>query len=98
MAERELAILIKARDMASRSIRGVKKELGGLEKTGGRLGKGASAAVGNVEKGLVIGAGAAVAGLGYSVKAAVDFEDAFAGVKKTVDETDLARAGMTFQD
>lgn len=61
-----------------------------------RVGKG----VGQVGAGLarvgIIAGTATVAGLAGAAKAAIDFEDAFAGVRKTVDEADLQRAGLSF--
>jgi TP901 family phage tail tape measure protein len=39
---------------------------------------------------------AAAGGLAFVINAAIDAEDAFAGVKKTVDEVDLTNAGSSF--
>jgi TP901 family phage tail tape measure protein len=80
---------------------GVNKALGSigrLESGIGRIGKGAGQlSAGFARSGAII-AGAAVTGLGAAAKAAIDWEDAFAGVIKTVDEADLAKAGLTFDD
>ena len=60
--------------------------------------KNASSSIKNLEKYMdtakrlaTVTAGAIAAAGTYSLKAAIDFEDAFAGVKKTVDETDLTK-------
>ena len=71
MAERELAILITARDLASRTLRGVTKE---ANKLGSITARGARTAAANLGKLAVVGAGVAlVLGVG-AVKAAADFE------------------------
>jgi hypothetical protein len=80
---------------------GVNKALGSvgrLESGLGRVGKGAGQlSAGFARSGAII-AGAAVTGLGAAAKAAIDWEDAFAGVVKTVNEADLNAAGLTFDD
>jgi hypothetical protein len=55
MAERELAILLRARDMASKTIGGVEKKVGGLGRTAGKLG-------GALKTASVVG-GAAIGGV-----------------------------------
>lgn len=74
MAERELAILIRARDMASKTINGVSKSVSNLDRGLGRAGKG----VGQVGAGLAragaVIATAAVTGLGAAAKLGADFE------------------------
>jgi TP901 family phage tail tape measure protein len=63
-----------------------------------RVGSGAGKlSTGFARAGTVV-AGAVVTGLAGAAKAAIDFEDAFAGVKKTVDETELNKAGKSFRD
>jgi hypothetical protein len=71
----DLSIIIKAVDQASGTINGVQRELGGLEKGAGKLG-------GILKGGLMVGAGAAIAGIGAlgavlatSVDAASEAED-----------------------
>lgn len=83
----DLSIIIKAVDQASGVINGVQGEIGGLEKGAGRLG-------GILKGGLMIGAGAAVAGigalgavLGSSVKAASEAEDIQAQLKAVLKST-----------
>lgn len=94
MASRELNILIKAKNLASSTLKGIKGEFKGLGKIGSKAGHNLAT---NFERG-VIAAGAGVAGFtGLAIKTAADFEDAFAGVQKTVDETQLAAAGLSFE-
>lgn len=71
MAERELAIILRARDLASKTIRGVKKELGGVGKEAKR---GFGSAAGNVAKLGTAVAGVSLAGIAGSIKVAADFE------------------------
>lgn len=71
MAERELAILVTARDLASKNLKGINKELG---KMGSIAQRGVGTALKNIGKLAVVGAGLAVVlGVG-AVKAAADFE------------------------
>lgn len=83
---------------ALRSLDKLDRGVGRTQKSLGRMGKGA----GQIGLGLArvgaVAAGAVAVGLGAATKAAADFEDAFAGVKKTVDEADLAAAKITFKD
>ncbi len=81
MADREqkLAIIVTARDLASRTLKGINKELGGFGKglraAGRDLSKGVGNAVRNVERIGAAGIGLAVAGGAAAVKWASDFED-----------------------
>jgi TP901 family phage tail tape measure protein len=69
--ERTLAILVTARDLATRTLKGVNKELG---KVGGIASKGVGTSVANLGKLAVAGAAVSmVLGVG-AVKAAADFE------------------------
>src|SRR3990167_5963869 len=71
MAERELAILVTARDFASKNLKGINKELG---KMGSIAQRGVGTALKNIGKLAIVGAGVGVAlGVG-AVKAAADFE------------------------
>jgi TP901 family phage tail tape measure protein len=94
MTSRELNIVIKAQNLAGRALTSVKKDLGGIGKN---VSRGLGTAARNIERGVFIAGGAAVGGLALAIKTAADFEDAFAGVRKTIDETQLAAAGMTFE-
>jgi TP901 family phage tail tape measure protein len=94
----KLAVQIDLGGNASAGLRGLQKQVNGLGSSVGRVGKGfGQIGAGVARAGLFVG-GAAVAGLTGAAKAAIDFEDAFAGVVKTVDEADLAKAGLTFED
>ena len=84
MASKEINILIKAKNLASGAIKSVNRELGTIGKHAQR---GLGNAARNIERGVMMAGAAAAGGLAYAVKTAIDFEAAFAGVKKTVDET-----------
>ena len=93
----ELAVRISLKDNVSAGIRKLQGNLGGLSKSLGQMGKGVGqVGAGLTRAGLVVG-GAAIAGITAAAKAAIDFEDAFAGVRKTVDEAELTRAGLSFE-
>jgi len=94
----ELAVRISLKDNVSGGIRGLQKNLGGLNRSLAQTGRGVGQiGAGLTRAGLVVG-GAAIAGITAAAKAAIDFKDAFAGVRKTVDEAELTRAGLTFED
>jgi TP901 family phage tail tape measure protein len=82
--QEELAILVTARDAASRVLKGVKGQVGALERAAS---KGARAIGSNIERAAVAGAVGVVALGGAAVKMAIDWETAFAGVQKTVEDT-----------
>ena len=64
MAERELAILLKARNLASGPIKRVSGDLKGLDSVAGRAGKGVGTAILNLKRlGVGAAAGVAVGGL-----------------------------------
>lgn len=96
MAERELAILIRARDLASKTIRAVNKELG---KTGSIAAKGAKTAAGNIAKLGTVAGGVVVAGIGASVKAAADFESQLNTINTVAGKTpdELAAIGKSIR-
>jgi TP901 family phage tail tape measure protein len=94
----ELAVRISLKDNVSAGVGRLQRNLGGLSKSIGQVGKGfGQVGAGLTRAGFVVG-GAAITGITAAAKAAIDFEDAFAGVRKTVDETDLAAAGLSFED
>jgi len=83
-------------DRMSKGLRTASRNVGVFEKGLGRAGKGVGQiGAGFAKAGLIVG-GAAVTGLAAAGKAAIDFQDAFAGVRKTVDEADLTKAGLSF--
>lgn len=83
--QRELAFLLTGRDVsASKAMTNLNRRISGLERHSGKAFSNISK---NMERGLVIGAGAAVGAIGYAVKQAMDWESAFAGVRKTVEGT-----------
>lgn len=85
--EEHVGILITARDAASRVLGGVTGRLNDLESAGKKAVRNATA---NLEKLVLVGAVAAAAIGGAAVNAAVTWEDAFAGVQKTVDAADIS--------
>jgi TP901 family phage tail tape measure protein len=85
-------------DKFSPGVNSALKSVGRLETGVGRVGKGFGQMSAGVARAGTIVAGAAITGLGAAAKAAIDWEDAFTGVVKTVDEADLAKAGLTFDD
>jgi TP901 family phage tail tape measure protein len=93
----ELAVRINLEGNASAGLDKLTRKVNGLGGATKRIGKGfGQIGSGLARSGLLIG-GAAVTGLGAAAKAAIDFEDAFAGVKKTVDEADLTAVGLSFE-
>ena len=94
MATHKLAILVEAigAAKAAKDLKGVDQSISNI---GGHAGRGLRTAGSNIAK-LGVAAGVvAVGGLAAAAKAAIEWEDAFQGVVKTVDETDLNKAGLT---
>jgi TP901 family phage tail tape measure protein len=80
--EQELALLLTGRDVSmSRTLRGANRELDRFGAIAGKAGRNAGR---NLERGVVVGATAAAGAIGYSIKAAMDFESTSASVAKTV--------------
>lgn len=93
-----LAVRIDLEGNANAGITNLQRKVNGLGTSLSRTGRGVGQLAGGFARaGLVVG-GAAVAGLTGAAKAAIDFEDAFAGVRKTVDEADLRAAGTSFEE
>lgn len=93
-----LAVRIDMEGNAAAGVTNLQKKLNGLGGSLSRAGRGVGqVGAGFARAGLLVG-GAAVAGLTGAAKAAIDFEDAFAGVRKTVDEADLTAAGTSFEE
>jgi len=92
MASREqrLAIVVVAKDLASKTLRGINGELARM--AGGRsplaqvAGGFGTLGAGVARVGVIAGA-AAIGGLAAASRAGIDFQDAFAGVRKTVEGT-----------
>jgi TP901 family phage tail tape measure protein len=94
----QLAVRINLEGNASAGLDKLTRKVNGLGGSVGRAGRGiGQIGAGIAKAGLFVG-GAAVAGLTGAAKAAIDFEDAFAGVEKTVNEAELAEARLTFKD
>jgi len=83
-------------DRMSGGLKRAGTNLGRFEGSVGRVGKGlGQMQTGAVRAGTKIAAGVALAGVGMA-KVAIDFESAFAGIRKTVSQSDLDKAGITF--
>lgn len=88
--EQRLAIVVVARDLASKSLRNVNREIdrmAGKKSPLAQMGSGAGTLAGGLVRVGVIAAGAFAGGIIAAAKAGMDFEDAFAGVRKTVEGT-----------
>src|SRR5947209_1300786 len=74
----ELAIIVRVQDLASRALKSISHELGGLEKNSWAAGRaatrGVGTAIGNIQRLAVAGTGLAVGGGAMAVKWAGDFE------------------------
>lgn len=94
----ELAVRLTLDDRAfSGPLRRVQSTLGRLNTGFGRTGRGVGQlATGFARAGTII-AGAAVTGFALAAKAAIDYEDAFAGVRKTVEASDAELATLSDQ-
>ena len=94
----QLTVRLDLEGNLSSGIAKAQKQLGGLGRSVGQVGKGiGQVGAGFARAGLVVG-GTAIAGLTAAANAAIDFEDAFAGVRKTVDEADLTAVGSSFDE
>ena len=94
----ELAVRLTLDDRQfSGGLRRAQGTLGGFARNAGRVGKGVGQIGTAFARAGLIAGGAAIGGLTAVAKAAIDFEDAFAGVRKTVDETDLFEVGSSFE-
>ena len=96
MADPTIQIVISAKDQFSATANRVVGSLNRIQGAAGQVGRG----VGQLGAGLArvgaVAATVAAGGLIAAAKAAIDFEDAFAGVRKTADLTeDSGRAFMT---
>ena len=91
-AERELAILVTAKDLASRTIGKVSREVGGLGKISKTVGHGLSSLAGNLAK---VGAVAAV-GIGAAVKGGLDSLATLENATTAVDGA-IKQMGLTGQ-
>lgn len=102
MALADTAQLAVRLTLDDRQFRGplsrVQKQLGGLNTSFGRVGRGVGQlGTGLARAGTVLGA-LAVGGIALATREALKFEDAFAGVRKTVSEAELTAAGTSFEE
>jgi TP901 family phage tail tape measure protein len=93
-----LAIIVNAQYLGGRALKAVSKDLGGLEKASLRAGHiaagGVGKAIGNIERLGAVAAGAGVVAGTAVIRMAMDWETAFAGVRKTVNATDAELVTM----
>jgi hypothetical protein len=94
MATKELAILIRAKDLASRTIAGVRKEVGSLGAVGSKAMHGLTTAIKTV--GLAAGVGLAAA-VGFGIRSLVDLART-TGQTNAVIESTGGIAGVTAKD
>jgi len=84
----ELIVALKLRDGVSGGLGRLNGQLRGMSGGLSDVGRGIGSVAGGFDRIATRGAIAAAAGLGAVVTAAVSFEDAFAGVRKTVDASE----------
>ena len=85
MASTTLEIVISARDQFTATANRVTGALDRMNTSAGRVGRGVGQVAGGFGRLAAVGGALAVGGLAAAAKSAIDFEDAFAGVIKTVD-------------
>lgn len=102
MAIADTARLVASLELNDKYTKGVDRAIhktDQLERRISKIGSRGLSQVGkNIEKTAVTIGAIGVGGLVAATKAAIDFEDAFSGIRKTVDATQLAKAGLTFDD
>lgn len=92
----QLIAEISLKDNLSGQIGRINSSLGRLQGGVSQTGRGMGQLAGGLARVGAVAAGAAATGLGYAASKAISFEDAFTGVRKTVDATDLSKAGLSF--
>src|SRR5262245_2703280 len=93
-----LAVELGFVDKFTPGLRKANRQLNTFQGSVGKIGTGlGQMSAGITRAGLRTG-GALALGLTAVAKATIDWQDAFQGVVKTVDEADLKRAGLTFED
>jgi TP901 family phage tail tape measure protein len=83
-----LATVLTLKDGLSPGLQKAGRNVGAFDKGMGRAGKSVGRMAGGVAKAGAVVTTFAVAGLGFAAKAAIEWEDAFQGVVKTVDASD----------
>ncbi len=92
-----LIVQLALDDKFSGPAKRVNSQLSLLQRGGEQMGRGLRQVTGGLNTLGTRAALVAAGGLTAVVKTAVDFEDAWAGVEKTVNETDLSKAGLSFE-
>lgn len=95
----QLAVRLSLKDGLTSGIRNASRALTNFDRGVGRVGKGVGQVAGGFARAGAIMAGAVAGGIGAATKAAIDFEDAFAGVRKTVEapEDKLDELALSFR-
>lgn len=88
MASTNLEVVISARDQFSATADRITGKLNNMNVAAGRVGRGVGQVAGGLSRLAFVAGTLAVGGLIASAKAAISFEDAFAGVRKTADLTE----------
>jgi TP901 family phage tail tape measure protein len=83
-----LATVLTLKDGLSPGLQKAGRNVGAFDKGMGKAGKSVGRMAGGVAKAGAVVTGFAVAGLGFAAKAAIEWEDAFAGVRKTMTASD----------
>ena len=99
MPETSLEIVISARDQFTGTANRVIGSLNQINASASRVGRGVGQLAGGLGRLGFIAGGVAAAGLVASARAAISFEDAFAGVRKTADltETEFSKLATSFR-
>jgi TP901 family phage tail tape measure protein len=91
----ELAVRLNLKDNLSPGLKRAGSALGGFEKSVGRIGRGTGQMAAGLGRIGLIAGGLAAGGIIAATKAAIDYEDAFAGVRKTVDASEAEFAALS---
>lgn len=96
----QLAVKLDLKGNFKAGLRDASRSLLAIDKATGRTQRSLSKFGGNIQKGITVGLAATTAGFLGVVKAASDYESAFAGVRKTVSATEpqLAELSKQFRD
>ena len=99
MASTSLEIVISAKDQFSGTANRVIGSLNQINTSASRVGRGVGQLAGGLSRLAFVAGGVAAAGLVASARAAISFEDAFAGVRKTADltETEFGKLAASFR-
>lgn len=92
-----LIVRLSLDDQFSGKLRSAQGSLGRMQTGFSQIGRGVGQVASGFDRLATRATLAAAGGLTAVVKTAIDFEDAWAGVEKTVNETDLSKVGLSFE-